>query len=290
MSVPHVTPPLYPARHAGRFVSTVRTDRPDGCAVGLIGLPDDTGIKMNGGRAGAAEGPRAFRDALARQGVAEPAGFAWPAVYDAGDVIAASTLEETHERVTEATKAVAALGLLPIAVGGGHDLTFAFVRGVAADIESPVVVYCDAHLDVRESPGSGMPFRWLAETCGVKEFHVHGLDPYANTAEHLKWFQAHGGHVDPFGPDDPWPGGDLCFSFDLDVLDQQTAPGVSAPNPTGWSAALAERWCRAAGRCERVRCLDLMELSPPHDRDDRTARLAARLFLSMLRGVSERRG
>ncbi|MEM1185194.1 MAG: formimidoylglutamase [Planctomycetota bacterium] len=289
MTVPHVTPPSYPVRKPGRFSATIRTDDPSGCRVGLLGLPDDTGIKMNGGRPGAAEGPAAFREALATLGVAHPAGFEWPLVYDAGDVVAAATLEETHERVTSASKALVDLGLIPIGVGGGHDLTYAFTRGIIPSLENPVVVYCDAHLDVRETPGSGMPFRWLADHCGVKEFHVHGLDPYANASEHLNWFQSHGGRVDPFGPHDDWPAGDVCFSFDLDVLDQQTAPGVSAPNPTGWSSAQAERWCHAAGRCERVHCLDIMELSPPHDRDDRTARLAARLFQAMLRGVAERR-
>lgn len=289
MSVPHVRPPSYPARRPGKFVSTIRLDDPADCRVALVGLPDDTGIKMNGGRPGASGGPAAFREAIASLGVDHPVGFEWPAVYDAGDVVPAATLEETHERVTEATKALHALGLIPIAVGGGHDLTFPFVRAVAPDLAHPVVVYCDSHLDVRETPGSGMPFRWLAEHAGVKEFHVHGLDPYANSAEHLAWFQAHGGRVDPFEPEDDWPAGDICFSFDLDVLNQQTAPGVSAPNPTGWTAGLAEKWCRAAGRCAQVRCLDIMELSPPHDRDDRTARLAARLFQAMLRGIAERK-
>lgn len=288
MTVPHVKPPAYPARHPGKFVTTVRTDAPDGCRVALIGLPDDTGIKMNGGRAGASLGPTAFRSALAHIGVDKPAGFQWPAVFDAGDVVPAATLEETHERVTAATAALHDLGLIPIAVGGGHDLTYAFARGIVPRLASPVVVYCDAHLDVRETPGSGMPFRWLREQCGVNEFHVHGLDAYANTAEHLNWFQANGGRLDPFGPEDDWPAGDICFSFDLDVLDQQTAPGVSAPNPTGWNSALAERWCVAAGSCPRVHCLDIMELSPPHDRDDRTARLAARLFQAMLRGIAAR--
>ena len=288
MSVPHVTPPAYPSILPGRFASTIATDKPDGCAVALLGLPDDTGIKMNAGRAGAAEGPAAFRTALARLGVAEPVGFTWPTVFDAGDVVAAATLEETHERVTEAAEALTQRGLLPVAIGGGHDLTYAFARGVLAGVDHPVVVYCDAHLDVRATPGSGMPFRWLAEQCGVNEFHVHGLDPYANSAEHLQWFQSHGGHVDPFGPEDEWPDGNICFSFDLDVLDQQTAPGVSAPNPTGWPSSLAERWCYSAGKCARVRSLDIMELSPPHDRDDRTARLAARLFQTMLRGIADR--
>jgi arginase family enzyme len=279
---------------ASRAASLFRCNSPEGCAVGLLGLPDDTGVRLNGGRPGAAEGPGAFRAALARYGAAEACFGRWPGVFDAGDVVPGGSLGETHTRVTEAATDLLEAGLIPVAIGGGHDLTFPFVRAVAARCPAPLIgVYFDAHLDVREEEGSGMPFRRLVERCGVRELHVHGLDAMSNTGEHLAWFQAHGGRVDPFGPGDEWPSGDLFVSLDLDVIDQAYAPGVSAMNPCGWTPETACRWARSAGRCERVRCFDLMELSPPNDapagRDGRTARLAARLFLEFLRGVSERR-
>ena len=74
----------------------------------------------------------------------------------------------------------------------------------------------------------------------------------------------------------------------LDVIDSAYAPGVSAMNPAGWSARQAEAAAYAAGKCARVRCFDIMELSPPNDHGDRTARLAAHLFLCFLRGFAER--
>ncbi len=288
MKVPHTAPADYPVRPHTHFASTISTDEPTGCTVALLGIPDDTGVTMNAGRAGASQGPAEFRAALARYGAAEPTGFHWPRVFDAGDIRPAKTLEETHGRVTEAVAALLDAGMLPIAIGGGHDLSFPVIRAAAAKFGPPAIVYCDAHLDVREKPGSGMPFRWLVEECGARELHVHGLDCYANSSAHLQWFQAHGGRVDPFEPEDDWPAGELCFSFDLDVIDQAYAPGVSAPNATGWTSAEALRWCHAAGRCPRVRCLDIMELSPPNDRDQRTARLAARLFQAMLHGIAQR--
>ncbi len=275
-----------------RFAHTVARDRPEGCRVALLGLPDDTGVRLNGGRPGASEGPMAFRAALARYGVARPAGWSWPTVYDVGDLVPGQTLEETHERVTRVTDGLLARGLLPVAVGGGHDLTFPFVRALARRIPSPLLgVYLDAHLDVREEPGSGMPFRALVEECGVAELHVAGLDPLANSREHREWFGAHGGRDASFDPEGAWPGGpdDVLFvSLDLDVLDQAHAPGVSALNPSGWTPERTIAWARGAGREPRVGCFDLMELSPPWDEGGRTARLAARLFLAFLQGVAER--
>lgn len=289
MNLPHVVPAAELHAPPSRALSLFTGSSDDGCQIALLGLPDDTGVRMNGGRPGAAEGPRAVREALVRYGVAQPASWRWPGVFDAGDVVPGSTLEETHDRVTAAVAAVLDEGLFPIGIGGGHDLTYPFVRAVAAACRGPMTgVYFDAHLDVRAEEGSGMPFRRLVERCGVSELYVHGMDPFANAAEHVQWFKSRGGHVDAFEPEDPWPDGRLFVSLDLDVIDQSYAPGVSATNPCGWTPALAERWVRAAGRCPHVRCFDMMELSPQHDAGGRTARLAARLLLTFLRGFSER--
>jgi formiminoglutamase len=289
--IPYTTPPRWPADLATtRFASMFRRDSPEGCRVALLGLADDTGIQLNRGRPGAAVGPAAFRSALTRYGVAHPSGAPWPRVFDAGDVAPADTLEETHVRVTAATGALLELGLLPVAIGGGHDLTFPFVRAVAQEYGPLTGVYFDAHLDVRENPGSGMAFRRLLEAGHARGLHLHGYNPHVNSREHYGWFVAHGGKVYPefAEPALPREGGYLFVSFDLDVLDMSCAPGVSAPNPAGLMPREATRWVTACGADLRVRCFDLMELSPPHDEGGRTARLAAHLFLSFLAGVSAR--
>lgn len=287
--IPHCAPPAWPEPIApGRFASLVRTDAPDGCAVALLGLADDTGVALNSGRPGARDGPDALRGALARFGGDQPASGGWPSVFDAGNIIPGTTLDETHDRVTSATNELIGLGLLPIGIGGGHDLTFPFVRAVAQHCAPMTGVYFDPHLDVRPEPGSGMSFRRLVEDCSVRELHIHGMEPMVNSADHLSWFQTHGGHIDTFGPRDPWPAGDLFVSLDLDVIDQSCAPGVSAMNPCGWSPDRAREWVDAAGRNERVRCFDIMELNPRFDEQGRTARLAAMLVLTFLRAFAER--
>lgn len=289
MEIPHCAPPRWPSEISpGRFASLVRTESAEGCRVALLGLADDEGVRLNGGRPGCRDGPRAFRAALSRYGAAHPPS-AWVGVFDAGDIVPGDSLEETHARVTEATGALLEAGLMPVGIGGGHDLTFPFVRAACERHGAMVGVYCDAHLDVREEPGSGMPFRALVERCAVRALYAHGIDLHAARADHLQWFQAHGGHLDPFGPGDEWPEGDLFVSLDLDVVDMGFAPGVSAPNPCGWLPRELDAWARAAGRCPSVRAFDLMELNPAHDEGGRTARLAARLFLAFLAGFAERR-
>lgn len=320
--IPHTTAPHWPDISKGRFAESITTDPRDmqTCSIALLGLPDDVGVRLNNGRPGAAEGPRAFRAALANYGVAEPAGFKWPRIFDAGDVtpapgVHAEGLRETHQRVTDAALALHRAGLFPIAIGGGHDLTFPFVRAAIQHhrtkaTESFAGIYFDAHLDVRPTPGSGMPFRKLIEECNAGPLMVVGFNPLANSREHVEYFStacggrniiadddlvSGGGRIDELsGPDDllaplhneePGTINHLFASFDLDAIDASHAPGVSAMNAAGLSSREAARLVFIAASHPRLRCFDFMELSPPHDDKNRTARLAAHLFLHALMGL-----
>ena len=286
--IPSTKPALWPGNISEtRFAASIKRDSPAGCTVALLGLPDDTGVKLNHGRSGARGGPTAFRSALARYGTALPG---LPRVFDAGDVKPGRTLGETHRRVTAATSALLELGLFPLGIGGGHDLTFPFVRAVVLKFPQLAGLYFDAHLDVRETTGSGMPFRKLVEECGVTALHLHGFRPLVNSPGHFAWFKAHGGRIYPDGAKIALPKAKHFFvSFDLDVLDAACAPGVSALNPSGWTVSQAEAWVRACGADQRVHCFDLMELNPRFDPDGRTARIAAHLFLTFLHGYAQRK-
>ncbi len=290
MQLPHLRPYEWDSYiPANKFASTISSD-PAICQIAVIGIPDDTGVTLNYGRPGAKEGPAAFRSALRSMSIAQPVDWEWPRIFDAGDVdVVPGDLHETHGRVTKAVGSVLELGLFPIAIGGGHDLTFPFVRAIAREFGQLNGVYFDPHLDVRETDGSGMPFRRLVETNAVNALRIHGFDSMSNSVEHVKWFQSNNGHIDTTAtPDSHWPGGNTFVSLDLDVIDASYAPGVSAMNPIGWTPEYAAQWVHAAGNNPDVRCFDIMELSPPNDHLNRTARLAARLFLAFLKGFSER--
>lgn len=322
MSIPHTQPGAWPACAPAKLAAGIRPvgDATSGAprAVCLLGMPDDTGVAMNNGRVGAKGGPAAFRSALGKYGVSSPALFpvagsavarapvALSPVVDAGDVLPGATLDETHERVAAAVREIVERGFLPIGIGGGHDLTFPFVRGVIEGLKAAQAsggrapprsgVYVDAHLDVRAEPGSGMPFRALVERCGVRALTCIGMEPLVNTAEHFAWFVGHGGKAvsvrDAQRADAaallPGPQ-EACFvSIDLDGLDASFAPGVSAVNPCGLDPATVSGVARAAGRAPNVVCFDIMELNPAYDIGGRTARLAAYIFLSFLAGLAER--
>lgn len=320
--IPNTTPPEWPAIRAGadRFAATIRTDDDEGCAACLLGLPDDLGVKLNHGRPGARHGPAAIRYALTGLGTTfdllrdRPIGAA---VFDAGDVAPVSpdevggdeeaALDATHERVTEAALAIHERGMLPVCIGGGHDLTFPTVRALSQHAGGPVGgLNFDAHLDVREETGSGMPFRRLIEGQHLdpKRFCVFGASRFATSREHAEWLIGRGGHIveietalaqrnalkDAFGRlfTGDAPSAPAFVSIDLDAIDGSQAPGVSATNPMGLSVAHAVEAARRAAAHPGVRHFDVMEHNPDQDRGARTARVAALVILTFLAGLADR--
>src|SRR5688500_17511874 len=164
LRIPHTTPPKWPAVAPSRFAATIRTDQAESCAVALLGLPDDLGVRLNGGRPGARDGPSAFRAALGSYGVS------WDGrrgvhldglVFDAGDVTPApgdseADLLETHARVEAAVQQLHSAGLVVACIGGGHDLTLPAVSALAEHAGLAVGgINFDAHTDVRDRIGSG---------------------------------------------------------------------------------------------------------------------------------------
>jgi formiminoglutamase len=75
---------------------------------------------------------------------------------------------------------------------------------------------------------------------------------------------------------------ELCLSIDLDVFAAAYAPGVSAPGVMGIIPDAAfRRLYRGILESERVMGVEIAELCPSFDLDDRTARLGAALIFEI---------
>lgn len=72
------------------------------------------------------------------------------------------------------------------------------------------------------------------------------------------------------------------ISFDLDCIDPQIAPGVGTPVRGGITYREAHLVCEKAARSGRLLSLDMVELNPVLDSENRTARLAVGLIASAL--------
>jgi formiminoglutamase len=272
--------------------------------VALIGFAVDEGVRRNGGRVGAAQGPQAIRQALANLPV-----LGEPPLWDAGDVACTGgDLDAAQAALGQRVAQALAQGCLPLVLGGGHEVAWGSFQGVAqCQAGRILIVNLDAHFDLRQAQAgnSGTPFRQIQQWCAAHgrafDYRVLGISRYANTQALFEraaalgvrhWLdeslQTEGGIAQALQDlaADLAQADAVYLSIDLDVLPGSLVPGVSAPAPLGVPLWGVERVVDAVLASGKLVAADLAELNPSFDRDGLSARVAARLAARIARGKS----
>jgi formiminoglutamase len=279
---------------------------PEKARVVLIGFPFDEGVRRNGGRPGAAEGPAAIRHALYRL-TPDPENYGafvelLRHAIDLGDIEPTGELEEAQEKLGAHLAPHLHRGATAIVLGGGHETSFGHFLGYVKAGRAAGVLNLDAHPDVRplvDGRGhAGSPFRQIIEHPShcCAGYTVAGLNRASVAKAHVDYLKERGAQA-VFNHELDMQRIDLLIhrladnawvSFDLDAVDGSAAPGVSAPATGGLPPALWLHAAERAGRCKHVRSIDVVELSPRLDLDNRTARLAAATAWHFLAGLARR--
>jgi formiminoglutamase len=273
--------------------------------IAIVGFSDDTGIRNVGGRTGAAEGPSALRQKLYKFTTGAPS----LPIYDLGDLLPLGSIEETHRAGALICRRLHETGHTPVVIGGGHDLGFPPALGLLEARAGKRIGFCniDAHLDVRPATNgitSGSPWFLLREhplfAKSKSRMEEFGLQRHCNASVLVEYATRHkfGLHwlsdirknrkpvahqfadlLKKLSKDDS-----VLVSFDIDSVQWSDAPGCSAPQTVGFTAAEAIEMCERSGENKKVKSFGLFELSPALDPDGRTAALAAHCVNAFLRG------
>lgn len=271
----------------------------------LLGFPSDEGVRRNGGRAGAADGCDRIRHWLYRMTPDASSGGRHHdllrQVTDIGNLVCRGDLERDQRRLGRVIASLLESDRIPIILGGGHETALGHFLGYAESGMPVSIVNVDAHADVRplvDGRGhSGSPFRQALEHPGgaCRGYRVLGLSRFATAASHVEYLRRHeaafcwSDELRLADAESAFDGDErVLATFDLDVLSQHDAPGVSAPNPLGIDRTVWLALARSAGRSPSVRSMDVVELNPRYDRDDATARLAALTVWQFTRGLADR--
>jgi len=293
--------------------------------VAFLGVPFDLGTTQ---RPGARFGPEAVRAAsawwqyardeegkAAGDGIGPGRAEGWydldrrewilrgVAMADWGDVrITPTDIAVNLDRITEGVRAILDRGSLPVVVGGDHAVTYPAIRAFAG--RGPLhVVQFDSHQDFVDERhgvrfGHGNVIRRASElpfVMGISQIGLRGLQKYP---EPLEAAGRYGIRVvtaselrrrGPRAAAASVPAGARCYlTLDIDALDIASAPGTGTPEPGGLIFSEVRDAVRAiASRC-RIVGLDLVEVSPPYDWAEVTARGAARLLLDVLSAIFDR--
>lgn len=261
----------------------------------LNGFAVDEGVRRNKGRQGAKDAPHIIRKNMSNFPIVKP-DFR---LLDFGDVFCpAGDLEKAQQELSERVGRALSQGAKSVVLGGGHEVTFAHYSGVknAFPDKKIGIINFDAHFDNRspeeEGKGtSGTGFWQIAQQGELYSLHI-GIQKNSNT---LKLFDT----AHQFGMqyiladeicllqltdlmakvEDFISKVDIVYvTICMDVFNVSIAPGVSAPAYNGIFVDMVfMQLYRSILKNNKTIALDVAEVNPLYDIQDRTARLAASL-------------
>ncbi|MBA3535656.1 MAG: formimidoylglutamase [Tatlockia sp.] len=265
----------------------------------ILGFCSDEGISRNEGRIGAKYGPVKLREQLAKLACHSP-----KRIIDIGNIVCNKDLELAQEQFARMINHCHQLGYKTLGFGGGHEIAWGHFSGLTCHYPKLGIINFDAHFDLRFSKEdystSGTSFRQIATYClqnqlpfdycciGIqssantqslfdcaKELNVSYLTTEQINKESFAWQST---FLDNFMLNHDY----IYLSLCLDVFAECFAPGVSAPQAMGltpWQTLPLLKYILQTGK---VIGLDIAELSPPLDEEQKTARLAAGLVAELL--------
>ena len=268
----------------------------------ILGCPQDEGVRRNKGRPGAADAPDSIRQSFYRLSVST-LDLARIRLFDSGNTIIQDTLEATHDLHREIVRKILSDGKNLIVLGGGNDTSYPDCSALALETQNVLAFNIDAHFDVRadEPRNSGTPYRQLLEENHLQpeRFFEMGYQLFGNSPVYLQYLAEKGvrafsldalrkkGIIETFKMILDHAGDSALFwGFDLDSVRAADAPGVSAPNPVGFSG---DEFCQIAylaGQHPGTRIVEFTEVNPTYDIDGRTCRLTAAAMFYYLMGYS----
>ncbi|MDE2571988.1 MAG: arginase [bacterium] len=218
-----------------------------------------------------------------------------------------SVIDGVCDQIAEEVYAVLRHGGFPIVIGGDHSIALGTLQGIKrARRRTPGVIWIDAHADINTpatSPSGnvhGMPVGLAIERGAIDPARVvliglRDVDPPEKTLIRQAGVRAYSmtdvdrqgierivtdaiEHVrDPRFPDDP-----IHVTFDMDAVDPSEAPGTGTPVRGGLSYRESHLAMELLAASERLGSLEVTEINPILDIENRTAKLAVELILSAL--------
>lgn len=277
----------------------------------LIGYKSDEGIQRDLGRTGAAEGPTAIRQRLAKLSIQKPQIH----VYDVGNIICTNhDVEASQKSLADIISILLKLHIRPIVIGGSHELAWGQYQGIEQIYPTNKrfgIINFDAHFDMHplhpSNHGSASTVFYQiakAHEAAHRHFdyncigiqHTGNIRQAFDTAKQFKTKilladEMHQGlqekcfdFIDRVVDENDH----IYVSLSLDVFSPAFAPGVGNIQPLGLNPWHVIPLMRQIAASSKVISYDISEYVPRYDIDHRTAKLAAILIYEIIHHHRER--
>ncbi len=222
-------------------------------------------------------------------------------VVDLGNLRAGETVTDTYYGLAAIVNELLANQVVPIIIGGSHDLTLAQYHGYQNLDRKVNLVVIDEKIDLLDLEGEVTDENFLGRIFSDQPNILFGFsqlgyqsyftDPKTvNTLEKLNFdcyrlgdVRKNMEEVEPIVRD-----ADM-LSFDLTAVKMGDAPGVGTPTPHGFYGEEACQIMRYAGLSDRLTSIGIYGYNPAFDNHTQTAQLAAQMIWYFVEGYYNRK-
>lgn len=266
-----------------------------GAHMALIGVREERGADPN---KGTAKGPDEIRRKLYRL----KRGTGLYNIVDLGNLNPGIDLDETYVRVSEVCRILLENNVLPVILGGSHDIDYGQYKGYQ-DLEKLVsLLNVDAFLDLEEGR-EALPSRQHIHKILLHEpnylfnythlaHQLYLIDPSAASILEKLNFEAHriGSMRVNFTEMEPAIRNADLLSFDITAIKSADAPGNAHAQPFGLTGEEACQLCWYAGQNEKLSSAGFYEYNPDlDDTNKKTASVVATMIWYFVEGFYHRK-
>lgn len=219
---------------------------------------------------------------------------------DLGNILPGAGLSDTYAAVGDVMSDLLSANIIPIIIGGGHDITYGQYKGYAkndrvinmAVIDEAINIY--KHHDSIDS--ESFLYRIFTETpnylfnfsqIGFQSYFVSPAD--IATLEKLYFeFYRLGKVRENMEEVEPIIRDADMLSFDISAIKQSDAPGKRNATPHGFYGEEGCKIARYAGITDKLTSIGFYEMNPECDRNSQTAQLIAQMIWYFLDGFYNR--
>lgn len=200
-------------------------------------------------------------------------------------------LENNHRRIEYNTEELLEYEKPILSVGGDHSVSFGVLKQLKRENPDMQLVWLDSHLDLKEKVGNH-----ISHDVVVLELLKHGFsddeiwfigttkidddekDFLKNSDFNIYRSSEFDEFLREFNSDEQ----PVYLSVDIDVLDQDEAPGTGYPD-----GELFPDQIESIVEAVNPDFADLVEVAPPFDNDGKTVENARKIISSLLKSISE---
>lgn len=261
--------------------------------IALIGVPEERGTLHNKGTEHAPDAIRQKLYPLKR-------GSGAYKIVDLGNLRPGIDLDETHSRLREVCAMLLENNVLPVILGGSHDLTFGQYMGYQVLGKRMSIVNIDAFIDMEEFEGESFNQHHLYKILTHPDTHLldytHlGYQTYLadrhtlNALEKLHFEAKRLGVVrEDMIKNEPLLRDADLMSFDVSAIRQTDAPGCAHAQPFGLTGEEACQLCWYAGQSNKLSSVGFYEYNPSLDIRGQTAAVVATMIWYLIEGFYNR--